>query len=78
MKRELRGIISAIKKYREYLIGAEVVIETDCLPVLGMMQWCTILDVAMLRWITYIKSFNTDIRHILGKGNAMADILSRA
>ena len=32
----------------------------------------------MLRWIAYIKSLNPEIRHIFGKDNAMADMLSRA
>ena len=32
----------------------------------------------MLRWIAYIKSLNPEIRHISGKDNAMADMLSRA
>ena len=31
----------------------------------------------MLRWIAYIKSLNPEIRHISGKDNAMADMLSR-
>ena len=78
VKRELWGIVTAIKTDREYLIGAEVIIETDCLPVLGMMRCCTIPDVAMLRWIAYIKSLNPDVRHISGKDNVMADMLSRA
>ena len=42
VKRELWGVVSAIKSDRDYLIGAEVVIETDCLPILGMMRCCTI------------------------------------
>ena len=46
------------KTDRDYLIGADVVIETDCLPILGMMRCCTIPDVAMLRWIAYVKSLN--------------------
>ena len=32
----------------------------------------------MLGWIAYIKSLNPEIRHIFGKDNAMADLLSRA
>ena len=32
----------------------------------------------MLRWIAYIKSLDPEIRHISGKDNAMADMLSRA
>ena len=78
VKRELWGIVTAIKIDRDYLIGEEVIIETDCLPVLGMMRCCTIPDVAMLRWIAYIKSLNPDVRHISGKDNVMADMLSRA
>ena len=43
-----------------------------------MMRCCTIPDIAMLRWKAYIKSFNPDVRHISGKDNVMADMLSRA
>jgi hypothetical protein len=35
-------------------------------------------DVAMLRWIAYIKSLNPEVHHISGKDNAVADMLSRA
>ena len=70
VKRELWGIVSVIKSDRYYLIGAEVVIETDCLPILGMMRCCTIPDAAMLRWIAYVKSLNPEVRHISGKDNA--------
>mgnify|MGYP007069652537 CR=1 FL=1 len=55
-----------------------VIIETDYLPLFGMVSRCTTPDVAMLRWIAYIKSLNPEIRHISGKDNAMADMLSRA
>jgi transposase InsO family protein len=78
VKRELWGIVSAVKTDKDYLIGSEVIIETDCLPILGMISGCTTPDLAMLRWIAYIKSLNPDICHIAGKKNAMADMLSRA
>ena len=78
IKRELWGIVSAIKADKDYLIGSEVVIETDCLPILGMISGCSSTDISMLRWIAYIKTFNPEIRHIKGKNNAMADMLSRA
>ena len=38
IKREVWGIISAITADRDYLIGAEVVIETNYLPILGMIS----------------------------------------
>ena len=34
VKRELLGALTAIKADRNYLIGANVVLETDCLPLL--------------------------------------------
>ena len=63
---------------KDYLIGTEVIIETDCLPILGMVSGCATPDLTMLRWIAYIKSLNLEIRHISEKDNAMADMLSRA
>ena len=50
----------------------------DCLPILGMISGCATSDLAMLRWIAYIKSLKPEIRHISGKDNDMADMLSRA
>ena len=78
IKKELWGIVSTIKDDRDYLIGAEVVIETDCLPILGMISGCPSPDLTMLQWIAYIKSFNPEVQHISGKDNAMAYMLSRA
>ena len=37
VKRELLGALTALKAERNYLIGANVVLETDCLPLLGMI-----------------------------------------
>ena len=35
-------------------------------------------DIAMLRWIDFIKSLNPEFHHIAGRDNPMADMLSRA
>ena len=78
VKRELWGIVTSVKVDRDYLIGAEVIIETDCLPVLGIIANCDIPDQAMLRWCIYIRSINPEVRHISGNRNAVADMLSRA
>ena len=78
MKRELWGIVTSVKVDRDYLIGAEVIIETDCLPILGIIANCDIPDQAMLRWCIYIRSINPEVRHISGNRNAVADMLSRA
>jgi hypothetical protein len=78
VKRELWGIVSTIKSDRDYLIGAEVIIKTDCLPILGMIFGGNTPDIAMLRWIVYVKSLDPEIRHVVGKHNVVADMLSRA
>ncbi|KAL3688849.1 hypothetical protein R1sor_015158 [Riccia sorocarpa] len=77
VKRELWGLVTAMKAENEYLIGAEVVIETDCLPLLGMITNCTTTDMTILNWIAYIKTLNPEFRHIAGKDNPVADLLSR-
>lgn len=78
VKRELWGALTALKAERNYLIGANVVLETDCLPLLGMIANCSSPDIAMLRWIAYIKSLDPVLVHIAGKKNSVADMLSRA
>ena len=61
VKRELWGIVSAVKADKDYLIGTEVIMDTDSLPILGMVSGCATPDLAMLRWIAYIKSLNPEI-----------------
>ncbi|KAL3685370.1 hypothetical protein R1sor_003392 [Riccia sorocarpa] len=78
VKRELWGVRTAMRTDRDLLIGAHVVLETDCLPLLGMIANCTTPDIHMLRWIAYIRSLNPELRHIAGKVNVVADMLSRA
>ena len=78
VKKELLGALTALKVERNYLIGTNVVLKTDCLPLLGMIANCSIPDIAMLRWIAYIKSLNPMLVHIIGKKNSVADMLSRA
>ncbi|MCO5604739.1 hypothetical protein L7F22_058909 [Adiantum nelumboides] len=78
VKRELWGVVTSLKCDKDYLIGAYVVVETDCLPLLGMIASCSTPNIAMLRWIAYIKSLNLEFKHIAGKDNPVADMLSRA
>ncbi|KAL3686531.1 hypothetical protein R1sor_009105 [Riccia sorocarpa] len=78
VKRELWGARTALRTDRNLLIGAYVVLETDCLPLLGMIANCNTPDITMLSWIAFIRSLNPELRHIAGKKNVMADMLSRA
>ena len=69
--------VYAIKADRDYLNEAEVVIEMDCLPILGLISGCKTPDIAMLHWIAYIKSQNEEIWHVARKCNVVADMLSQ-
>ena len=71
-------MVTTLKTDKDYLIGVPVIVETDCLPLLGMIVKCSTPDVTMLRWISYIKSLGPELMHISGKNNQVADILSRA
>jgi hypothetical protein len=49
LKENCGGVVTAMKNEKEYLIGASVVVETDCLSLLGMITSCSTPDIAMLR-----------------------------
>ena len=78
VKREQWGTISKVKAEKDYLIRREVIIKTDCLPILGMLSRFVTPDLSMLRWIAYIKSLNVELWHISEKDNTVANMLSRA
>ena len=78
VKKKLLEALTAIKAVRNYLIGANVVLETDCARLLGMIANCSTPDIAMLRWIAYIRSLNLVLMHISGTKNYVADMLSSA
>jgi hypothetical protein len=78
VKRELWGIVSAITSGRGYLIEAELVINTDCLPILGMIFGCNTPNVSIVRYIAYIKAVSRESRHVARKHNLVLDMLSRA
>lgn len=77
-KRELWAAKCALHRERNYLIGAPVIVETDCQALLGMIANCNTPDIAMLRWIAFIRMFNPELKHIRGRDNPVADMLSRA
>ena len=68
----------ALKCDKEYFINVSVIVETDCLPLLGMITSCSTPDIAMLRCIAYIKSLNLEFQCIADKDYHVADMLSRA
>lgn len=76
--RELLAIYQAIKHFRTQVEGRSFTIYTDHKPLISMFNkkfdQCT---PRQLRHIDFISQFTTDIRHISGENNVIADMLSR-
>ena len=49
------------------IFGGELVVETDCLPVIAMINNPDVIDATLLRWTAYIRLFNPIFVHIKGK-----------
>jgi hypothetical protein len=76
-KRELYAMVKNVKLVRYKTYGCRLVIETDCMPLIGFLNSPDLIDPTMVRWIAYLKLFNPEFRHIKGKENVVSDGLSR-
>ena len=76
--RELFSIYSAIKKFRHMLEGRNFRIYTDQKPLIyAFRQNPNKCSPRQLRHLDYISQYSTDIRHVQGSQNVVADALSR-
>lgn len=76
--RELLAIFRAVRHFQHTLEGREFCIYTDHKPLTSAFkQKPEKVSETVLRRLTYISQFTTDIRHISGKDNDVADCLSR-
>lgn len=77
--RELLGIHLAIRHFRFIIEGRQFAIFTDHKPLIHAMSKSTDpWSARQQRHLAAISEFTTDIRHISGKDNTVADCLSRA
>lgn len=75
--RELLGIYLAIKHFRHFVEGRKFAVFTDHKPLTHVMSSKTERSPRQTRHLDYISQFTTDIRHVSGKSNVVADFLSR-
>ena len=76
--RELYAIYSAIKRFRHMIEGRNFTIFTDHKPItFAFNQNLDKCSPRQFRHLDYISQFTTDIRHIKGSENVVADALSR-
>ncbi|GBP65992.1 Transposon Tf2-8 polyprotein [Eumeta japonica] len=77
--RELLAIYMAIKHFRNQIEGRQLTIYTDHKPITyAFAKIGTDSETPRrTRQLLFISEFTTDIRHVSGEGNAVADALSR-
>ncbi|KAK1825606.1 hypothetical protein QBC39DRAFT_404626 [Podospora conica] len=78
-KRELRGMLCALRANRRYLYGIHFTIETDALVLVHQLNGAVseVPGALLMRWIAWIRNFDFTVKHIPGTKNAAADALSR-
>ena len=70
--------LKALKKFHFWLFGRYFSVQTDSQLVWLLNQPPNDLPNAMItRWLTYIRLFDFDVKHIPGSRNGAADSLSR-
>ena len=76
--RELLAIYLAVKHFKHHLEGRDFYINTDHKPIIyAFQQKPEKASPRQLRHLLYIAQFTTDIRHVPGAENEVADFLSR-
>ena len=76
--RELLAIYLSIKHFRHLLEGRDFTVYTDHKPLTTALSVNSDKYTAReVRHLDYLSQFTTDIRHVKGKDNAVADTLSR-
>ena len=78
-KRECRGVLKALKKFRNWLYGVHFLLEVDAMTLAAQLnRSATDLPGALVtQWLAWIRLFDFDVKHVPGKKNVVADALSR-
>ena len=78
-KRECRGLIRALKKFRNYVYGVRFLVETDANKLVHQLNLPEndLPGALITRWMAWIRLFDFDVKHIPGRLNGGPDALSR-
>lgn len=75
--RELLAVYLSIKHFRFFLEGRQFTVFTDHKPLVNLINSTTEKSPRQTTHLNYIAQFTSDIRHIRGSENVVADFLSR-
>ncbi len=77
-EREAMAVVHALRHFRPYLEGREVVVYTDCASVASFLGSTKLsLNLRLVRWSMEVALFDVKFRHVEGSKNPAADALSR-
>ena len=79
MKRECRELLKALKKVRFWLYEVRFIIEINVNILITQFNRSAadLSEALMTRWLTWIRLFNFNVRHVFDKKHTAADELSR-
>ena len=79
MKLECRGLLKSLKKFRFWVYGRHFIVETDSRTLVWILNQPPndLPNAMMTRWLSYIRLFDFEVKHINGTKNGAADGLSR-
>ena len=78
-KRKCRGLMKALKKFRNYVYGVRFLVETDANTLVHQLNLPAndLPGALVTRWIAWIRLFDFDVKHVPGRLNGGPDGLSR-
>jgi len=75
-RRELLGVVSGLRKFRQHLLGRRVVVHTDHAALTHLMRTPEPIG-QQGRWLDFLAEFDLEIVHRAGKNHSNSDALSR-
>ena len=77
IEKECFAVVMALKKFEHYIYNSKVTLYTDHMPLIYMLR-SDINNKKVAHWSVLISAYDVEIKHIPGKNNTIADLLSRA
>ncbi|MCO5567678.1 hypothetical protein L7F22_021372 [Adiantum nelumboides] len=75
-EKELSALIHALLSWKHYLLGADLVVQTDHQTLRYFLTQAKLSEKHM-RWANILSMFHFQVMHVEGKKNVVADVLSR-
>ena len=75
-KREALAVVWGLRQFKYIILGYDIIVLTDHKPLLALFQKEP-MDALMARWMLRVQNFVPLVKHLPGKQNILADLLSR-